>query len=64
MNELLEFLTDVTMVAVVSTASHFGMTVETAETRQATAESHRTVRRTAVGSPSARPAPRTLRAPR
>jgi hypothetical protein len=62
MNELLDFFTDVTMVAAISTASHFGITVETADTRTP-AEAQRTVRRTAMGSSSARPAPRTMRAP-
>lgn len=63
MNELLDFFTDITVAAAMTTASHFGLSVEHADARsQAAVESHRTVRRTAVGASSARPTPRTIRA--
>ena len=63
MNDLLGFFTDVTVAAAVTTASHFGLAIEGTEPRTANVEAHRTVRRTAVGSSSARPAPRTVRTP-
>ena len=63
MNDLLGFFTDMTVAAAVTTASHFGLAIEGAEPRPASVEAHRTVRRTAVGAPSASPAPRLVRTP-
>lgn len=62
MNGFLDFFSDVTMAAAVTTASHFGIALEEPRTA-APVEAQRTVRRTAVGGSSSRPAPRSVRTP-
>lgn len=63
MNGLLEFVTDVTLAAAVTTASHFGIAIEGGVPRTPPAAEARAVRRTAVASPTAAPAPRQVRGP-
>ncbi len=62
MTSFIEFFSDLTMAAAITTASHFGIAIESPGAKaQPSAVETRSVRRTAPGDSSSRPAPRSVR---